>query len=86
MALGAALVTNKECGRVTERGIPIGRVVPIGKHLDERLATIQQAGLAEWSGRKLASMAPVAKVATVRGRRSVAQLRFALHDSLSRGS
>ncbi len=62
---------------ITDRGIPIGRIVPIGKHLDERLAAMQQAGQAEWSGRKLASMAPVAKVAkvaTVRGRRTVAQL------------
>jgi len=86
VALVATLVTNKEFRRVTDRGIPIGRIAPIGKHLDERLAAIQQAGQAEWSGRKLASMVPVAKVATVRGRRSVAQLRFALHDSLSRGS
>lgn len=59
---------------ITDRGIPIGRIVPIGKHLDERLAAMQQAGQAEWSGRKLASMKQVAKAATARGRRTVAQL------------
>jgi prevent-host-death family protein len=56
---------------ITERGIPVGRIVPIGKHLDERLAAMQQAGQAEWSGRRLA---PVAKVAKLRGKRTVAQL------------
>ena len=48
---------------ITERGIPIGRIVPIGEHLDERFAAMQQVGRAEWSGRRLAPMAPVAKVA-----------------------
>jgi prevent-host-death family protein len=59
---------------ITERGIPVGRIVPIGKHLDERLAAMQQAGQAEWSGRRLAPMVPVAKVAKLRGKRTVAQL------------
>ena len=59
---------------ITERGIPFGRIVPIGKHLDERLAAMQQAGQAEWSGHRLTSMALVAKVVAVRGRRTVAQL------------
>jgi antitoxin (DNA-binding transcriptional repressor) of toxin-antitoxin stability system len=56
---------------ITNRGIPIGRIVPIGKHLDERLAAMQHAGQAGWSGRRLVSMASVAKVAkvtTVRGK------------------
>ena len=56
---------------IIDRGIPIGRIVPIGERLDERLAAMQQAGQAEWSGRKLASIAPVAKV---HGKRTVAQL------------
>ena len=56
---------------ITDRGLPIARIVPIGRGLDERLAAMQQAGQIEWSGRKLAPMKPVAKV---RGKRTVAQL------------
>ncbi|MSQ74039.1 MAG: type II toxin-antitoxin system prevent-host-death family antitoxin [Betaproteobacteria bacterium] len=62
---------------ITDRGIPIGRIVPIGRHLGERLAAMLQAGQAEWSGLKLAARAPVARIAkaaTLRGRRTVAQL------------
>lgn len=59
---------------ITDRGTPIGRIVPIvptGKRLDERLAAMQQAGQMHWSGRKLSATKPVAKV---RGKRSVAEL------------
>ena len=56
---------------ITERGIAIGRIVPVGKRLDERLAAMQEAGQVQWSGRKLATMKPVARV---RGKRTVAEL------------
>lgn len=59
---------------VTDRGTPVGRIVPIvdtGKRLDERLEAMRQAGQMLWSGRKLPAAKPVAKV---RGKRSVAQL------------
>jgi prevent-host-death family protein len=56
---------------ITERGIPIGRIVPVGKRLDERLAAMQGAGQVQWSGRKLAPMKPAARV---RGKRTVAEL------------
>ena len=59
---------------ITDRGTPIGRIVPItpsGKRLDERLAAMMQAGQMQWSGHNLRAMKPVAKA---RGRRSVAQL------------
>ncbi len=56
---------------ITSRGVPIGRIVPIGPGLDERLAAMQAAGQARWSGRKLGAARPVAKT---RGRGSVADL------------
>lgn len=56
---------------ITDRGVPIGRIVPIGQDLDQRLAAMRESGQAQWSGRKLRPRAPVAKV---RGRASVAAL------------
>lgn len=59
---------------ITDRGTPIGRIVPIvqtGKRLGERLAAMKQAGQLEWSGHKLSASKPVAKA---RGKRGVADL------------
>jgi prevent-host-death family protein len=56
---------------ITDRGVPIGRIVPLGLDLGERLAAMRATGQVQWSGRKLRPRAPVAKL---RGRGSVAQL------------
>ena len=56
---------------ITDRGVPVGRIVPVEPELAERLAAMREAGQARWSGRKLAAVKPVAKV---RGRRTVADL------------
>ena len=56
---------------ITDRGVPIGRIVPIGRDLGQRLAAMCETGLAQWSGRKLQRRKPVAKVI---GRKTVAQL------------
>ena len=56
---------------VTDRGVPIGRIVSMGQDLDQRLAAMRDTGQAQWSGRKLVHRKPVAKL---RGRGSVAQL------------
>ena len=56
---------------ITDRGVPIGRIVPIGQDLDQRLTAMRESGQAQWSGRKLRARAPVVKV---RGRGSVAAL------------
>ena len=45
---------------VTERGKTIGQIVPVKPSLDERLQTMVDAGLAEWSGRKLKPHKPAA--------------------------
>ena len=59
---------------ITDRGVPIGRIVPLGQDLNQRLAAMRETGQAQWSGRKLCSRAPLAKV---RGRGSVADLLVA---------
>ena len=56
---------------ITDRGVPIARIVPIGQDIDERLAAMREAGLAQWSGHKLRRRRPVAKL---RGRKTVAEL------------
>ena len=56
---------------VTDRGQPVGRIIPIAQPLEDRLEAMAQAGLIQWSGSKLASGAPVAHA---RGERTVADL------------
>ena len=45
---------------ITERGKPVGRIVPESKSLDERMQELVQAGFLSWSGKKLKPRAPVA--------------------------
>jgi len=47
---------------ITERGKAVGRLVPAGQSLEEKLEAMRRAGLIEWSGKKLKPMKPVAKV------------------------
>lgn len=56
---------------ITDRGVPIGRIVPIGQDLGQRLAAMCESGQAQWNGRKLVPRKPVAKLL---GKGSVAQL------------
>ena len=61
---------------ITDHGVPIGRIVPIGKDqagrdLGARLAAMRETGLTQWSGHKLRRRRPVAKLL---GRKTVAQL------------
>jgi prevent-host-death family protein len=65
------LVKAGEAVEITERGTPIGRIVPIARPIADHLEAMLQAGLAQWSKRKLKPMAPVARV---RGADTVAAL------------
>ena len=56
---------------ITEHGKPVGRLVPTGQSLEQRLQAMIDAGLAEWNGKPLPPMKPVAKL---RGGRSIADL------------
>jgi len=55
---------------VTERGKPVGRLIPQGQTLEERLAELNQAGQIRWSGKKLSPMKPVARA---RGKKTAAE-------------
>lgn len=65
------LVRGGESVVITDRGVPVGRIVPIGQDLAQRIEAMREAGLVQWSGEKLARRKPVVKVA---GRRTVAEL------------
>jgi prevent-host-death family protein len=56
---------------ITERGTPIGRIIPSAAPVKDRIESMLQAGLILWNRKQLPPMAPVAKV---RGRRSVSDL------------
>lgn len=55
---------------VTQRGKPVGRLIPQGQTLEERLAELDQAGLIRWSGKRLSPAKPVARG---RGKKTVAE-------------
>ena len=46
---------------ITERGKPIGRIVPIRPTGEAKMQGLIEAGILAWSGRKLVPMAPVAQ-------------------------
>jgi prevent-host-death family protein len=56
---------------ITERGQPVGRIVPLSPSAEIRAQELVQAGLIAWSGHKLAPLAPVART---RDRQTVADL------------
>jgi len=56
---------------ITEHGKPVGRLIPQGQSLDERLEALRQAGLIRWSGRKLSPMKPLARL---RGKKTIAEI------------
>lgn len=56
---------------ITERGTPIGRIVPTASSIEDRVGAMTQSGLALWNRRSLEAITPVAKV---HGKRTVADL------------
>ncbi len=56
---------------ITERGRPIGRIIPISSSLEERIASMTQAGLVRWNRRKLQPRTPAARS---RGGKTVADI------------
>ncbi len=55
----------------TDRGRPVGRIVPTAEPLEDRLQRMAEAGLILWSGRKLEPRLPAAQA---RGERTAADL------------
>ncbi len=64
-------VKTGEAVVITERGKPVGLIVPMGLPAASRMKELVQTGLVAWSGRKLRKLSPVAKT---RGKRTVADL------------
>ncbi len=62
---GGAIVT------ITERGKPIGLIVPMLQSLDEKLKHLQEAGVLKWSGRKVRPHKPTT---TLRGNKTMSEL------------
>lgn len=56
---------------ITDRGKPVGRIIPQGQTLEQRLEELQRAGLIRWSGKKLSPMKPIAKL---RGKKTIADI------------
>jgi prevent-host-death family protein len=56
---------------ITDRGKPVGRLVPVGADRGQRMQELVEAGLVAWNGQKLR---PVRPVASVHGRRTVSDL------------
>lgn len=47
---------------ITDRGLPIGRIVPMGQDRGQRMAAMCEASQAQWNGRKLSPRKPTAKL------------------------
>ena len=56
---------------ITERGTPIGRIVPLAQSTEAQLEALSQTGLVAWSGERLPPLVPVARA---KGDRTVADL------------
>lgn len=46
---------------ITVHGKPVGRIVPLGPSLEDRIQEAIHAGWVTWSGHKLAPRAPIAR-------------------------
>jgi prevent-host-death family protein len=57
---------------ITERGTPVGQIVPVAASLEDQLHRLAQANLLAWSGRKLGSASPAGTY--VQGSKTVAEL------------
>jgi prevent-host-death family protein len=56
---------------ITERGKPVGRIVPVKSSVEDRMQKLIEAGVIEWSGRKPKKRVPTVKP---RGKRTVSDL------------
>lgn len=54
-------VREGETITITDRGDPVGRIVPIEENLEDRLKALADAGVIDWNGKPLPRRSPVAK-------------------------
>jgi prevent-host-death family protein len=62
---------------ITDHGRPVGRLSPVDQPLDERLKSLQDAGLVAWNGQKLK---PVTPTATNRGKQQVSDILVEMRE------
>jgi prevent-host-death family protein len=62
---------------VTEHGKPVGRILPVGMNLEDRIELLRKAGLIEWNGKKLRRIKPPA---VNRGDKLVSDIVVELRD------
>lgn len=55
-------VKNGRTVLITERGRPVGRIMPVHQTLEERMQNLIRSGAMAWSGAKLKPGRPVAKL------------------------
>lgn len=48
---------------ITDRGVPVGRLVPIGQTLESRVDALRESGMLRWSGRRLTRRKPTVRIA-----------------------
>ena len=56
---------------ITDRGRPIGRIVPISQTTHDQLEVLRSAGFIEWNGEKLSQISPVTQI---KGQQTVADI------------
>lgn len=56
---------------ITDRGTPVGRIVPERESLEAKLRDLEAAGVIAWSGERLPGLAPVARA---RGSKTISDL------------
>jgi prevent-host-death family protein len=59
---------------ITERGKPIGRIVPVESSLEDRMQELIAAGVIAWNGQKFGARSRDVRPARVRGPVTVAEL------------
>ena len=57
---------------ITERGKTVGRIIPMGESLDEKMQSLVKAGVVSWNGKKLKGGRPPVKVTP--GSKTMAQI------------
>lgn len=56
---------------ITDRGRPIGRIVPIMQSTHDQLEVLRSAGLVDWNGETISQIDPVAQIT---GKKTVAEI------------
>jgi len=56
---------------ITDRGVPVGRIIPSGQSVEEKMLALADSGFLSWSGGK---MEPIETIAVNRGDRLISDL------------